>query len=160
MHSKHLGKNFGKNSRGNTRTNSGNQLHPNLGRPTNSTSSDRRAPPSSHRLASALLQHRLLLLFLLRPPTIPKGSSWLSGGEETRRKGEERGEERRRRGHVRWGRGKSGKLHSSPFLSTNHKQAPNFLQPSPHDHTKQHQGARNKTTKDTQTPTHNNNNKE
>ena len=130
MHSKHLGKKSGKNSRGGTRTNSGEPLRP--------------KPRLVDELCLLWSTHTTLLTPAclctppapvappLPPPTAGDllGLQSAAGGEETRRR-EGEGEKKERKKEGTWGR-KREKLHFSPFLSTNHNQAPNFLQPSPY----------------------------
>ena len=147
--------NLGRNSRGKTRTTPANPQPPTLASgeqlrllwpPGTRTPLrlDSAPPPSTGLLSSSSSNHR-------------RSTRWQQASmvvEKMRREKKEGKEEEW--GHVWSERKEGGKLHFSPSLSTNLKQAPNS--PATKSllslgHTKQHQGARYKTTSDTQTPT-------
>ena len=154
MHSKHLGKKLERIRGGNTHQHWRTPTSTSVGRRTTlPPPADEHHPPhtglpprssSTGRTPTSSSDH-------WRSPRVAVGSGWRRNEKKRRRRGEERGEERRHVGKKR------EKLHFSPFLSTNHNQAPNFLQLSPYFLTttpNNTEEPETKTTRDTQTPIH------
>ena len=114
MHSKHLGMNLGRNSKGRTRTNSGEVFSSNSGWLTNSASSLACLCTSSStsRSSSSSSNHR-------RSTRWQQASVVVVEENEEKKEGKKEEKERARVGD------KMGKLHFPSSQSTNLKQAPN-----------------------------------